>query len=127
MSYFDADPTKPTNEILNDVRTATRHSHMPGLPLLPFATLLVRLSQEASATADKNLLIQRRMILITLVVLSISVAQLVLAFFQFQVSSPNNSQRIVAAPQPIKTEVKQEKVVPVKKPTQPAHATAIEK
>ena len=56
MSYLDADPTKPTNEILNDVRAAAGQSHMPGLPLLPFATLLVRLSQEASVTADKNLL-----------------------------------------------------------------------
>ncbi|MDP1681126.1 MAG: hypothetical protein Q8L39_05050 [Burkholderiales bacterium] len=95
---------------------------MPGLPLLPFATLLVRLSQEASTIADKNLLIQRRMIVITLIVLAISVAQLVLAFLQFSASSPNNSQPVVAAPQPIKTEAKQKEVVPDKKPTQPDHA-----
>lgn len=97
MSYLDADPTKPTQEILSDIRiAATGQSHMPGLPLLPFATLLVRLGQEASATADKNLLIQKRMIVITVIVLGISIAQLVLAFLQFQASSPNNSQSIVA-------------------------------
>lgn len=118
MSYLDADPTKPTEEILNNVRVAAQtQTHMPSLALAPFATLLVRLSQEASVTADKNLLIQRRMIVITLIVLAISVAQLGLAFFQFAASSPNNSQSVVAAPQPKNTEANQKEVVPDKKPS----------
>ena len=121
---FGTDPTKPTQDILNDVRAATQQSHMPGLPLLPFATLLVRLSQEASATADKNLLIQKRMIVITFIVLGISIAQLVLAFLQFQASSPNNSQRIVAAPQPVQPEADQKNVVTNKKPIEPANVPA---
>jgi hypothetical protein len=105
MSFLDTDTTRPAQEILSDIRAAaTQQTHMPGLPLLPFATLLVRLSQEASVTADKNILIQKRMITITLIVLAISVAQLVLAFLQFQSSSPSNSQRIVATPQPVQFE-----------------------
>ena len=119
MSYLDADPTKPTTEILNDVRAAAGQSHMPGLPLLPFATLLVRLSQEASATADKTLLTQRRMIIITLIVLAISVAQLVFAFLQFSAGSTNNSRSTVFAPNPVQSEAIQKDVVHDKKPVQP--------
>ena len=127
MSYLDADPTKPTNEILNDILAAAGQRHAPGLPLLPFATLLVRLSQEASVTADKNLLIQKRMIVITLIVLAISVAQLVLAFLQFQTSSPNNSQSIVSTPKPVQSEANQKNVVINKKPIEPAHAPSAKK
>ncbi|MHB1143801.1 MAG: hypothetical protein ACYCZS_02760 [Thiobacillus sp.] len=123
MSFLDADPNRPAQEILNDVRSAaTSQTHMPGLPLLPFATLLVRLSQEASAIADKNLLIQRRMITITLIVLAISVAQLVLAFLQFQASVPNNSQGTISVPKSKQSDANQQNVVPDKKPlaTHPA-------
>lgn len=127
MSFFDADPTRPTQEILSDVRSAVGQSHAPGLPLLPFATLLVRLSQDASVTADKNILIQKRMIIITLIVLAISIAQLVLAFLQFQASSPDNSQRIISAPQPVQSEANQKDVVTNKKPMQPAHVPPVSK
>ncbi|MDP3608001.1 MAG: hypothetical protein DID89_2727546010 [Candidatus Nitrotoga sp. CP45] len=124
MSMFDADPTKTSQQILNDVREATHQSHMPGLPLLPFATLLVRLSHEASATADKNLLIQKRMIVITLIVLAISVAQLALAFLQFQTSAPNNSQSIVLTPKPVQADANQKDVITNKKPIEPDHVPA---
>ena len=125
MSYLDADPNKPTLEILNDIRVASQtQTHMPSLAFGPFAALLVRLSQEASDTSDKNLLIQKRMIFITLIVLAISVAQLVLAFLQFQSSGPNNSQSIVATPKPVQTETNQKNVVANKKPVEPAHAPA---
>ncbi len=127
MSYLDADPTKPTTDILNDIRAASYQFHAPGLAFGPFAALLVRLSQEASATADKNLLIQKRMIIITFIVLAISVAQLALAFLQSQAGSPNNSQSIVTTPQPIQPEGKQKDVVPDKKPMQPTHAPAVTK
>ena len=121
MSFFDTDPTKPTPELLSDIRSAANHHGQPGLPLIPFATLLVRLSQEASVTADKNIQIQRRMIIITLIVLAISVAQLVLALLQFKASSPNDPQRIVATPQPVQTESNQKNVVTNKKPIEPVH------
>ena len=125
MSYLDADPNKPTLEILNDIRVASQtQTHMPSLAFGPFAALLVRLSQEASATADKNLRIQKRMIVITLIVLAISIAQLALAFFQFQSSSPNNSQSIVATPNPVQAETNKKDVVTNKKPIEPAHVPA---
>ena len=123
MSYLDADPNKPTLEILNGIRVASQtQTHMPSLAFGPFAALLVRLSQEASATADKNLLIQKRMIAITIIVLAISIAQLALAFLQFQSGSAGNSQSIVATPKPVQTEADQKDVVTNKKPIEPAHA-----
>lgn len=128
MSYTDADPTKPTLEILNDIRVASQtQTHMPSLAFGPFAALLVRLSEEAGATADKNLLIQKRMIIITLIVLAISIAQLVLAFLQFQASVPNDPQRILATPQPVQSEANQKDVVTNKKPMVPAHVPAAKK
>jgi hypothetical protein len=52
MSYLDADSTKPTQDLLNDIRAATQQPHFPGLPLLPFANLLVKVSYEASEAID---------------------------------------------------------------------------
>ena len=52
MSYFDADPTKPTQELLRDIQAATQQPHFPGLPLLPFATLLVKVSTEGSEAIE---------------------------------------------------------------------------
>lgn len=125
MSYLDADPTKPTDEILNNVRVAAQtQTHMTSLALAPFAALLVRLSQEASATADKNLLIQKRMIVITLIVLAISVSQLILAFFQFSASVPNNPQSANPIQKTEKAETDQTPVVPEK--IQSPNAKAIE-
>jgi hypothetical protein len=93
---LDTDPTKPTEELLRNIRNAANQPHYPGLPLIGFATLLVKISQEASATADKNMIIQRRMILITVVILCISITQLLLAFIQFFSGNPTDTQRIVA-------------------------------
>ena len=52
MSYLDADPTKPTQELLSDIRSATQQPHFPGLPLLPFANLLVKVSTEGSEAIE---------------------------------------------------------------------------
>ena len=120
MSYLDTDTTKPTQEILSDIRAAAQQSHMPGLGLLPFSTLLVRLSQEASVTADKNLLIQKRMIVITFIVLGISIAQLVIAFLQFTPSPPNNSQSSISIPKAEHSKSDQKSVVPQEKAIQPS-------
>lgn len=127
---FEADPTKPTQDLLTDIKTAAVNSFnnkSTSFTIPPFAALLVRLSQDASATADKNLLIQKRMIVITLIVLAISVAQLVLAFMQLKASSPNEPQRIVATPQPIESKPDQKDVVTNKKPIEPAHVPATKK
>ena len=122
---FEADPTKPTQDLLTDIKTAAVNSFnnkSTSFTIPPFAALLVRLSQEASATADKNLLIQKRMIVITFIVLLISIAQLALAFFQLQSSLHNEPQRNVATPQPIESKSDQKDVVTNKKPIEPAHA-----
>lgn len=52
MSYLDTDPNLPTQELLNDIRAATQQAHFPGLPLLPFAKLLVKVSGDASETIE---------------------------------------------------------------------------
>ena len=52
MSYLDTDPKKPTQELLADIRAATQQPHFPGLPLLPFANLLVKVGTEASETIE---------------------------------------------------------------------------
>ena len=84
MSYFNIDPTRPVEELLGNVRrAATEQTNVPGLALTPFATLLVRLSQDASLTADKNLRIQHRMIVITCLVLAITIAQFGFAVYQY--------------------------------------------
>lgn len=80
MSVLDTDTTRPSNAILSDIREAATSQMQPGLALLPFATLLVKLSEEASVTADKNLRIQKNMIRLTVIILLISVSQLLVAF-----------------------------------------------
>jgi hypothetical protein len=117
---FNADPNRTTSELLNDIKASAANSFNNKSTAFiwpPFAALLVRLSQEASVTADKNLLIQRRMIVITLIVLAISVAQLVLAFFQFAASVPNNPQSTTPIPKAEHAETNQKTVVPEKKPS----------
>ena len=127
---FDADPTKPTQELLNDIKAAAVNSFnnkSTSFTIPPFAALLVRLSEEASQTADKNLRIQKWMIVITLIVLAISVAQLILAFLQFQSSGSNDSQRLVSSPQPVQAEANQKDVVTNKNPIEATHFAATKK
>jgi len=51
MSFLDADPSKPKKELLNDILdAAVNQRQSPGLPLLPFGALLVKISEEASET-----------------------------------------------------------------------------
>ena len=52
MSYLDKDPTKPTQELLSDILAAAQQRHVPGLPLLPFANLLVKVSTEGSEAIE---------------------------------------------------------------------------
>lgn len=50
MSYLDIDPRKPTEELLADIRSAAQQPGHPGLALLPFANLLVKVSGNAEET-----------------------------------------------------------------------------
>ena len=50
MSMFNRDPSKPYSELLANVQAAVSQDHAPGLPLLPLATLLVKVSTEANET-----------------------------------------------------------------------------
>lgn len=120
VSYLDADPDKPTLEILNDVRVASQSQpHMPSLALGPFAALLVRLSNEASVTADKNLLTQRRMIVVTAIVLVISVAQLMLALLQLSARNSIDRPRVEAVRQPAGSEADRNDLATPEKPLGP--------
>ncbi|MBC8018854.1 MAG: hypothetical protein H7X83_10105 [Verrucomicrobia bacterium] len=83
MSVLDRDPSKPSHEILADICEAATSQTQPGLAMLPFATLLVKLSREASETADKNLRIQKNIIWLTVIILLISISQLLIAFKSF--------------------------------------------
>jgi len=77
---LDRDTTKPTKKLLADIMSAAvNQSHMPGLVLVPFATLLVRLSEEASQTTNQNMKIQSRMIVLTSIILGITIVQLLVA------------------------------------------------
>ncbi len=50
MSYLDRDHTKPTSELLGDISAAAQQHGFPGLPLLPFGALLVKIAGEATET-----------------------------------------------------------------------------
>ena len=83
---YENDPDKSTEELLSQIKQScivqTKGVDSVSLALPTFSALLVKLSNEASATASKNLKIQNRMILLTSVILAISVSQLGIAFFQ---------------------------------------------
>jgi hypothetical protein len=51
MSYLNTDPSVPKEDLLSAISAAaTGQAHAPGLPLIPLATLLVKVSGEASET-----------------------------------------------------------------------------
>lgn len=82
VDLFEKDKT--TDELLEQVRLSAMQSFnnkSPALSVTPFAALLVKLSREANETADKNMIIQKRMIWLTFIILLISVAQLFLIVF----------------------------------------------
>ena len=51
MSFIDAKPTDTTESLLSDIMTsAVNQSHAPGLPLRPFAALVVKVANETAET-----------------------------------------------------------------------------
>ena len=79
---YENDPELSTKELLDKILSScmmhTSGSHLSNVALaLPtFSALLVRLSDEAGKTADKNMTIQRGMIVLTGIILLISITQL---------------------------------------------------
>ena len=101
MSYLDADPTKPTQELLSDIREATQQPHFPGLPLLPFANLLVKVSTEGSEAIEelkahitelneKNAKLQWWVVALAIVALASTLVQTVFSVAAY-VASPDSS------------------------------------
>jgi hypothetical protein len=78
---FDADPNKSTEQLLEQIRNGAIlavNQRIPDAGLPAMAALLVRLSREASETADKNLTIQKNLIKLTYVILGLTVVMLIL-------------------------------------------------
>jgi len=50
MPYTDAKPTDSKENLLNDILAAANQRHMPGLPLRPFAALMVKVADETGET-----------------------------------------------------------------------------
>lgn len=53
MSFIDAKPTDSKESLLNDIMAAAGgQSHMPGLPLRPFAALVIKVADETAETVS---------------------------------------------------------------------------
>ena len=50
MSFIDANPSHSKEQLLNDIFAAANQGHMPGLPLRPFAALVVKVANETAET-----------------------------------------------------------------------------
>ena len=82
---YENDPNVSTKELLKQIQSSCGENtganiDNVALAMPAFSALLVKLSNEASATADKNIKIQNRMIALTSIILAISITQLFLAF-----------------------------------------------
>lgn len=95
---FGIDPNKPIDELLRNVQSASQQAtRMTSMAFPAMAVLLVRLSQDASATAAQagkaaednlaiarsNVTIQKRLIWLTAVILAITVAMFALQCIQY--------------------------------------------
>jgi hypothetical protein len=50
---LDTDPNIPSDQLLRNIVHATQQPHFPGLALVPFATLMVKIAGEAEVTITK--------------------------------------------------------------------------
>lgn len=83
---FENDPNAPTGELLTQIKRACLQNtsgniDQMSLIMPPMSALLVKMSEEASKTADKNIRIQNKMIILTGIILAISIAQLSMTFY----------------------------------------------
>ena len=84
-SMYENDPERPIEELLDNIKTSSIQGsrsaqHGVSLSMFTFSALLVRLSNDASKTADKNLKLsnqnikmQERLLKITYIVLGINI------------------------------------------------------
>ncbi len=78
MSDFNTDPNRPIEEILKDIehgafQTKEHQANFLGAVLAPFAGLLVKLSREAQANAQKLETLTTRLFWLTLVIAFLTV------------------------------------------------------
>ena len=110
MSYLNTDPTASKEDLLSAIRGAANQPHIPGLPLIPLATLLVKVSGEASESiADlknhitelnkQNGRLQNWVVALALVALLATIVQTIVAVASYQ-SPLINSTRAEATPKP---------------------------
>jgi hypothetical protein len=84
---YENNPELPMQELLDKIRSSSMQNvsgvnkSNVAMALPTFSALLVKLSNDASKTADKNMAIQRTMMVITSIILAISIFQLTMTFF----------------------------------------------
>ncbi len=93
---FNIDLNRSTEEILKDVRDAALVNATPELKLgiiaAPFATLLVKLGQEAEQTAQTISKLTKGLLRLTVALLALTVALLVIQGYQIYQDSGFDSQ-----------------------------------
>jgi len=80
-------PEQSEEELLDAIKSETDAcAGNTALPLQPFATLLVKLSRASDAQAKANLMLQKTLIIFTVLIIGMTLALLYLGFEQLQVS-----------------------------------------
>ena len=72
--------------VLSEAVAAAITQHKPSLALESFAILLIRLSNDASETADKNIRLQKGMMWLAALVLAIVLAQVWIGYMQLSLA-----------------------------------------
>lgn len=104
MAYLNAKPTDSKEDLLRDIVTAAQQAHMPGLPLRPFAALLVKVGDETDETiADlkalivhldqKNSKLQFWVVALAVAALLASIAQIAVAVMSLPPASASSNSR----------------------------------
>lgn len=92
MSFTDAKPTDSKENLLNDIFVAANQQHMPGLPLRPFAALMVKVANETGETVadlkahitrlnDRNAKLQSWVVALALAALLSTIVQTAVAVY----------------------------------------------
>ncbi|MDO8369292.1 MAG: hypothetical protein Q7S71_01000 [Candidatus Nitrotoga sp.] len=112
MSYLDAKPTDSKESLLNDIMAAANQSHMPGLPLRPFAALVVKVADETAETVSdlkahitnlnqQNARLQWWVVALAIAALIGTVVQTAAALYALAAPSPSVAVGPATQPQPL--------------------------
>ena len=94
-SMYENDPERPIKELLDNIKTSSiqgsrNAQHGVSLAMPTFSALLVRLSNDASKTADKNIklsnqniIMQKRLLTITYIMLGVNFLMFGAQMFKF--------------------------------------------